>query len=151
MQHVKAFLVSIYFLFRFDFQVFWSISFIVELCNIIVSDFQYLPQIYYNIHFSVFDASCSDLMIFFPTSFFCRHKVLFFWNLTIPSHLLSRYPFSALAGTVFFLLRSFVLQSTVVFPSFFIFDTLPLPSFIHFTDHFLCKPWISFSTLNFLH
>ena len=36
----------------------------------------------------------------------------------------------------------FVLKSVALL-SFFFVEILPIPSFIHFTDHFLCNPWLS--------
>ena len=48
-QLIRAFLVCIYFLFSFELYVSWSIRSVVELCNIILSNCQYLSLIYYYI------------------------------------------------------------------------------------------------------
>jgi hypothetical protein len=66
-----ASLVCIHFFLVFDFLGFWSICLLQELCNIILSDLQYLPHIYFYIPLSVLDSGFSDLMVFFLTSFFC--------------------------------------------------------------------------------
>ena len=50
---------------------------------------------------------------------------------------------------LFFGSFQFVPQSRVVPPAFFSVDILPFPSFIHFTDNFLCNSWFSRSLLNF--
>jgi hypothetical protein len=62
-----TFHICIYFLFMFSFYVFWSLRLIIELCNIIFSNFQYLALLYYYIPFRVFSASVLNLMVFFPT------------------------------------------------------------------------------------
>ena len=41
----------------------------------------------------------------------------------------------------------FVPQSPVILLASFSVDILPFPSFIYFTDHFLCNPWLSCSLL----
>jgi hypothetical protein len=43
----------------------------------------------------------------------------------------------------------FVSKASVVLPSLFVVDILPLSSFVHFTDHFLYNPWLSCSPLDF--
>ena len=65
-QNIKAFLVFVHFLFSFDFYVFWSISSIVKLCNLILPNVQYLSLIYCYIPFTVVDANDLNNLIIFP-------------------------------------------------------------------------------------
>jgi hypothetical protein len=45
LQNLRAFLLSTYFFYSSDFQVFWSISCIVELWNVFLPNFQYFSPI----------------------------------------------------------------------------------------------------------
>jgi hypothetical protein len=66
-KNTKKFFIGIYFLFRFDFYVFSSISSIIELCNIILPNFQYFSLICYYIPLKFFDISVLTSMVYFPT------------------------------------------------------------------------------------
>jgi hypothetical protein len=57
---VRAFVVFSYFLFRFNIQVLWPISSVVELCNITLPDFQYLFLINYHVPLRVFEAKIKN-------------------------------------------------------------------------------------------
>ena len=61
-----------------------------------------------------------------------------FHNLVI--YVLKVFLFGIICGSF-----QFVPQPPVVLPAFFSVHILPFPSFIHFTDHFLCNPWFSCS------
>lgn len=73
MQHVRAFVICSHFLFRCNFQVSQLISSVVELCNIIFPNFQYLSLIYWYIPLRVFCATVLNTVIFFPTQFLCLY------------------------------------------------------------------------------
>ena len=62
----------------------------------------------------------------------------------IVTYVLKIFLFGIICGSF-----QFIPQHPVVLPAFFSVDTLPFPSFIRFTDHFLCNPWFSCSLLDF--
>ena len=62
----------------------------------------------------------------------------------ILSHMLLKYSFGHTCGSF-----QCVCQSSVDLPSFFSVDIIPLPSFVHFTNHFPRNPWLSCFTVDF--
>ena len=145
LQNIRVFLVWIYFVFRFDFYIFWSISLVAELCNIILSNFQYFFDLLLH---SLESRRCQYFESWFSVrcSFvaFTPWRYIFFY-FVVWSHMLSRYSFVAMSNaSVLFVPKFYAILST-----FFDVYILPLPSSASFTDHFLCNPSFSWYPLYF--
>jgi hypothetical protein len=60
-------LICIYSLFRSNVYVFWSISSIIEVCNIGLPNYYYFSLIYYDLSLVVFDVNVFNPITFFPS------------------------------------------------------------------------------------
>jgi len=109
-QDVRVHPVCICFLFRFNFQVFWSISSIVELCSMILPNFKYMHLMGNCIPLRVF--SGSDPMIFpfyiVPLSFvYINHNNLFFESPCFVTFAFKIFPLALLCGSFEFIPQTY--------------------------------------------